>query len=48
MNFDNLIQRFIDRALSVYPVSFGFAILTLIVFTKIRNSMLERIKNPFS
>ena len=43
MNFDNLIQKDDDRALSVYPVSFDFAHLTLTVFTKLGNSMFERM-----
>ena len=33
MNFDNLILNDNHRALSVYPVSFDLALLTLTVFT---------------
>ena len=32
----------------VYPVSFGFALLILLVFSTLRNSMSESIQNPNS
>ena len=43
MNFDNLILNDNDRALSIYPVSFDFALLTLTVFTILRYSLSDWI-----
>ena len=40
MNFDNLMHY----DLSVYPVSFDFALLRLIAFNTLRNSMREKIR----
>ena len=40
MNFDNLFQK--DLKTGLYPVSY-FALLTLTVFTKLRNPMPERV-----
>ena len=48
MIFDNLIHWLNNMALSVYPISFDFAFLTLAAFTTLRNSTSERISKPFS
>ena len=43
MNFDNLMQY----DLTVYTVSFDFALLRLTVLNTLRNSMSEKNKNSF-
>ena len=47
MNFDNLILQDL-LVLSVYPVSFDGALLTLTVFTILRNSLSEWTLKLFS